>query len=272
VRDPRAYFRRIGLAPPARADLPALRQVVLAHATHIPFENLDAWRGWPVSLEPDHVERKLVDEGRGGWCFEQNLLLGEALRAIGFEVTDLAARVVWRRPPGLIPARTHRLLAVRVDGATHLADVGFGGLTLTGVPRLEEGEQETPHESCRLVREGEDWILQVRVGGEWDPLYRFDLHPQLAVDFEAANFQLAHDPASLFTQVLMAARATPDGRLTLRDLDFTFHGRDGTTRRRRLASETELFEVLEREFGLRVRELPAVAARVARLAATAATG
>src|SRR5882672_6620500 len=51
-----AYLRRIGLNP---ADEPTWQAVHRAHATTIPFENLDSHRGIPVSLEQADLERKL---------------------------------------------------------------------------------------------------------------------------------------------------------------------------------------------------------------------
>lgn len=77
------YLHRIGVPAPHRPDLPTLRAILRGHTRVIPFENLDPFLGIPVSLDLDHVPRKLVHEGRGGYCFEQNLLLGEALRSLG---------------------------------------------------------------------------------------------------------------------------------------------------------------------------------------------
>ncbi|MBV9415597.1 MAG: arylamine N-acetyltransferase, partial [Solirubrobacterales bacterium] len=63
-----AYLARIGIC-----DRPGLASVHRAHVTSIPFENLDPRRGIPVSLELADLERKLVYQRRGGYCFEQNL-------------------------------------------------------------------------------------------------------------------------------------------------------------------------------------------------------
>src|SRR5204862_693519 len=94
---------------------------------------------------------KLLTPGRGGWCFEHNLLFAHALEAIGFDVTRLAARVRWNVPEDVVTARSHMLLRVRVDGEDWIADVGFGGLTLTAPLRLRpELEQATPHEPHRI--------------------------------------------------------------------------------------------------------------------------
>ena len=94
MHDLPGYLAHTGFEGTARADLPTLRQLVLRHVLTIPFENLDALTGRRPSLDPADVERKLLRQRRGGWCFEQNLLLGNALRALGFAVEDLAAREV----------------------------------------------------------------------------------------------------------------------------------------------------------------------------------
>jgi N-hydroxyarylamine O-acetyltransferase len=81
-----AYFQRIDYLGRPVADRSTLADIVLCHVQHIPFENLNAFLQRGVQLDPLIVERKLVHEGRGGWCFEQNLLLGMALRLreVGF--------------------------------------------------------------------------------------------------------------------------------------------------------------------------------------------
>ena len=110
-------------------------------------------------------------------------------------------------------------------------DAGFGGQTLTGVLDLDS-EQDNPRRMSRsaCARRGDDRVLESLVGGEWLPLFRFDLQPQLPIDFEAANYQLAHDPTSHFTQVLRVSRVA-EGRHVLRGLELVFHGRDGSTQR-----------------------------------------
>jgi N-acetyltransferase len=59
-----AYLERIGLSVSER---PTLQDIHRAHATSIPFENLDRHRRIPVSLAQEDLERKLVHERRGGY-------------------------------------------------------------------------------------------------------------------------------------------------------------------------------------------------------------
>jgi N-hydroxyarylamine O-acetyltransferase len=84
--DPDAYLSRIGYRGPLAADTATLRALHLAHATHIPFENLDIQMGLPIRLDLDSLQDKLVRRRRGGYCFEQNSLLQAVLRSAGFEV------------------------------------------------------------------------------------------------------------------------------------------------------------------------------------------
>ena len=92
--------------------------------------------------------------------------------------------------------------------------------------------------------------MQALVRGEWKSLYRFDLQPQHAVDYEVANWYVAANPASHFVHHLMAARAVPGKRLALMDREFAVHALHGDTERRTLESVDEVVEVLEREFGI----------------------
>lgn len=253
-----AYLQRLGLRQPLAHDLQTLRDIIAAHAASIPFENIDPFRGVPVDLDFDAVQRKLVRDGRGGYCFEQNLLLGEALQAIGFAVTRLAARVLWGQPEDAITARSHMLLRVDLDDATWLADVGFGGSTPTGPVLLEPDiEQSTPHELFRFDRRGDDdWRMQVRLTGAWKTLYRFDLQPQYPIDYLASNDWLSARADSHFVTNLVAARAPAGRRLALRNREFTVHATGGESTRRTLRTADEIRDVLEREFLVRLPDDP----------------
>jgi N-hydroxyarylamine O-acetyltransferase len=262
------YFERIGYAGPARPDLETLRQLHLRHAQAIAFENLSPLMRWTVRLDLEALEAKIVRGGRGGYCFEQNMLFSHVLEAIGFPLVRLAARVVWNRPEDTVAPRSHMLLRVEVEGEPYLADVGFGGLTLTGPLRLAlDIEQETPHEPFRLGRLGEDYKLQAEVGGEWRTLYRFDLQRQFQVDYEISSHYLTTHPASHFLAGLIAARPARGRRYALSDNKLAVHHLGGPTERRTLASAAELREVLTRDFLLTLPDDPELDAALERIAA-----
>jgi N-hydroxyarylamine O-acetyltransferase len=253
--DLRRYFERIGHDGPGRGDLDTLRAIHARHPAAIPFENLAAFVGEPVPLDLPSLERKLLTPGRGGWCFEHNLLFAAVLEALGFEVTRLAARVRWNVPAEVVTPRSHMLLLVTIDGERFIADVGFGGLTLTAPLRLEPGiEQATPHEPHRLVLEGNRYALQAKVAGEWQPMYTFDLARQEIADYEVSNWYLCNHPGSHFVSGLVCARAAPDRRQALRNARHAVHFPDGRTERRFIGSVAELKDLLRGAFGLAVPE------------------
>ena len=242
-----AYLRRIGYAgelSPSRATLDALHR---AHATSIPFENLDILLGVPIRLDLPSLQAKLVAGRRGGYCFEQNALFASALEHLGFAVTRLAARVRYRSDRVL--PRTHMALRVDVDGARLLADVGFGAEGLL-LPVPLDGVESTQFAwTYRVIDEGGGaHLLQSRRGDRWEDLYGFTHEPQLPVDYEIANYYTSTHPASRFTQMLTAQRIASDVRRFLRDREYVEDR--GATSDTRTIDSTELLTVLEQKFGL----------------------
>jgi N-hydroxyarylamine O-acetyltransferase len=259
--DEAAYFDRIGYQGPRSPTLDVLRALHRLHPQAIAFENLDPFLHRPVDLDIAALQRKLVSGGRGGYCFEHNLLFMEMLKAIGFDVSGLAARVLWNQPEDAVTARSHMLLRVELDGRIWLADVGFGGLTQTGpllfVPGLE---QQTPHEMFRVVEADGYFRMQASVGDTWRTLYRFDLQEQFPVDYAVSNYFLSTSPASHFRSSLIAARALPDRRLALQNNRLSTHHRDGRTKRVECADPAELAEILQSQFGVALPDTAAFAA------------
>jgi arylamine N-acetyltransferase len=262
-----AYLTRIGTPDAGAADLATLRRIVAGHARAIAFENLDAFTGRTPRLGPDELAAKLVAGGRGGWCFEHNLLLRGALDELGFRTTGLAARVLWGRPDGAPPtARGHMLLRVDLDEGPHIVDVGFGGLTLTGVLALEpEREQATPHEPFRLWPAGPGYLMQARLGGSWTTLYRFDLGEHLLADYEVTNWYLANHPESGFVNGLMVARPDVDRRYALNGRTLAVYPLGGPAQRRELSTVAELRAALQEQFRLDLSGLPDLDAALRRL-------
>jgi N-hydroxyarylamine O-acetyltransferase len=242
-----SYLERIGhdARPASAAELQALH---FAHATRIPFENLDIMRGVPLRLDTAGLIDKLVARRRGGYCFEQNFLFAAALRSLGYEVVPLAARVRYRAH-GVLP-RTHMLLLVRFAAGDWIADVGFGGEGLLLPVALREGEECRQHAwTYRLVREEAAWLLQSRRTDEWYDLYAFTLEPQHPADYEMAHHYMSTHPNSRFTQTLTVQLTGPQVRHVLRNLEL-IEDRGATTASRHLAGDEERIEVLARVFGL----------------------
>lgn len=246
-----AYLDRIGYAGPRTPTLATLRAITRLHATTIPFENLSVLVDGPPDLELPALEAKLVDAGRGGYCYEQNGLLAAALAALGFRVQGLSARVRYGVPPDVVTPRSHRLMSVETSEGTAFADAGFGGLTLTAPVMLRwNEEQDTPHERVRLVPAGSDFLLQALVGEAWTDVYRFDLAVHLPPDYVQQNWHTATRPNGLFGNNLIAAMPMPEGRYALFNRTLTWRPLAGEKVRTEVRSKAELREVLGELFSI----------------------
>lgn len=251
-----AYFDRIGYGGEAAPNLEVLRALMAAHTGSIPFENLDPLMGVPVDdLSPEALTDKLVYRRRGGYCYEQNGLMGYVLAEIGFRVRRLAGRVVWMQPPDApLGAQTHTALAVTFPGSqgSYLVDVGFGGQTLTSPIRFETGNaQQTTHEPYRLNDRGDGLVLQALVRDEWKPLYVFGTQTVPQIDLRVGSWYVSTYPESHFVTGLMAALTTADARYNLAGRHLTVHRADGSEKIR-LDDAAAVVDVLGERFGIDV--------------------
>jgi N-hydroxyarylamine O-acetyltransferase len=256
-----AYCRRIGYAGARTPTLETLRAIHLLHPQAIAFENLDVLLGHDVRLDAGSLQHKMVQGGRGGYCFEQNSLLFHALTALGFAVTAMMARVRYQVPDDVRTGQTHMLLRVDIDGVPYIADVGFGGNTMTGPLRLDDmSEQATPHGPFRLVAAGNGYRVEARLRDAWTPLYLFAPDTQHALDLEIGNWFTSTHPQSRFKRGLIAARVVPEGRFSLNDRELAFHRLNAPSERRVLQTESELRDALTGLFGLTLSDDPALSA------------
>ena len=205
-----AYLERIGLE-----GRPSIAQLHRAHLTSIPFENLDPHQGLPVSLEVEDLERKLVTERRGGYCFEQNLLLKAALEALGAEVDMFLARMRLGAKPGMVRPRSHLVLRVHENGASWHADVGFGPRhpradPIRAGPRAGAVWLELSRRRGRLRARAPE-----ASGDEWADVYSFLPQPVPLIDVETSNWWTSTHPRSLFVTGLIVGVRGEDGTGTM---------------------------------------------------------
>ena len=247
------YLRRLGFGAPPAPTLETLRQLQLRHTGVFPFENLTTLSGEPVLIDLPSVEKKVLHEGRGGYCYELNNLYLALLQSLGFEARGISGRVVMGQPEGAWTARTHRLSLVTLDGVRYISDVGFGGMVPTAPLLLDTAdEQPTPHESYRIEPHADGYTLSARVADEWRAMYIFDLQRQEDIDYAVGNWYVSTHPESTFTRQLMVARTGEGWRRTLNNGSFAIHRLGRDSERRQVADVQELIDLLESEFDIRV--------------------
>lgn len=248
--DLETYLSRIGYAGPREPTAATLAALHVAHVEAIPFENLDIALGLPIKLDLASLATKMVVAKRGGYCFEHNSLFAEVLRALGFAVEILGARV--RMGPPRPTARTHCLLRVTIDGAPWLADVGFGADGLYEPLPWREGEDLVSGGiRYRLEPEGKDTVLHATLPNTgWLPLYAINpADPMLPIDLEVGNWYTSTHPASTFTRGVIAQRVGRDERAKLVNKELTIR-RGSQLEKLEVGDPDQLLEVLRERFTL----------------------
>src|SRR5258706_12963570 len=126
-----AWLQRIGYSGPLEPTLDTLNRVIFAHAHSISYETLDILLGRTPSLDVTTLQTKMIAGGRGGYCFEQNMLFRAGLRSLGYRITSLQGRVIRGMAIDAPRPAIHMLLQVDLAEGPYLADVGFGNLAPT---------------------------------------------------------------------------------------------------------------------------------------------
>jgi N-hydroxyarylamine O-acetyltransferase len=243
-----AYLRRIGHSGPISPTLETLRIIHRAHLETVPFENLDISLGRPIVLDQDRFVRKIVEENRGGFCYELNGAFAALLREMGYQVTLLSARAPLKdESPG--PEFDH--LALRVDlEQPWLADVGFGECFLEPLLLKPGIEQKQEQGALRVREEGDSLSVErQQPDGSWKTEYLFTLTPRRLEEFADMCHFHQTSPESHFTQNRLCTRSTSNGRVTLSDMKLIVT-KNGNRQELILGSEEEWRMVLNQNFGL----------------------
>jgi N-hydroxyarylamine O-acetyltransferase len=199
-----AYLARISYDGPRTPTAEVLRALQERHLLSVPFENLDIHWKRPIVVDTERFLHKIIEERRGGFCYELNGAFAWLLRELGFDVQYLSGRVP-TRDGGIGPPFDHMALLVTIDGTRWLSDVGFGEFSLHPL------EVDGDNGEFEIVQGDDEW--EIRRNGELE--YRFTLEPHELHEFAPMCDYQQFDPRSHFTQRRICSIATPEGRITL---------------------------------------------------------
>ena len=176
------YLRRLGYHSAPPPTLETLRELQWRHVCEFAFESLSTLLRLPVPIDLGTVERKILQEGRGGYCYELNQTFLVLLQHLGYEARGITGRVVMGGPEDALTARSHRLTLLHLDGQRYIADVGFdlymrmvGEAVQDYKSGIVEGE-EISHE-CKVELPINAHLSEKYVPGE---RLRLDLYRRLA--------------------------------------------------------------------------------------------
>ncbi|XP_048832448.1 arylamine N-acetyltransferase, pineal gland isozyme NAT-3-like [Brienomyrus brachyistius] len=221
--DTEKYLLRIGFDGPATPTLETLNRIHRRHLLSVPFENLTIHSGGWVDLELQCLYDKIVNQRRGGFCYENNGLFSWLLSQLGFKITVLSAQVKNRITRVYGPPFDHLIVMVMLEGQRWLCDVGFGAGFEIPISLETEDSQKQEHGVFRVRCEGETMFLETveedQTEGKskeegWTGLYKFTLQPREREDFLAMCLYHQTSPSSIFYCKSLCSLLLPNGRVT----------------------------------------------------------
>lgn len=263
------YLQRIDYTGDTTPTLETLTAICAHHTTAIPFESISTFLKQAVRIDLPSIREKIIGGRRGGYCYEQNLLLRAALETMGYGVRCLAARPLWEGGNPEIAAHTHMALWVEVNNCHYHVDVGFGGVTPTIPLRLDTcDEQVGPHASYRITPvlfdpptyrlEAQPKSARFEIGGSsseaqlWKTVYHWTNAPQFEVDYKVYNWYVNTHPDSFFADNMMLARPDLGGRHSLLNRTYTYRPDDAPAREERVECIEHLTDLLRGTFRIQI--------------------
>ncbi|SHG19579.1 arylamine N-acetyltransferase family protein [Flagellimonas flava] len=242
--DTKKYLQRINYAQPIKVTRDTLFQLQRAHLLSVPFENLDIHYGIPITLDTNSFFYKIVESGRGGFCYELNGLFNQLLNELGFKSRLISART-YGKDNSYSPEYDHLVLLVTLENQDFLVDVGFGKFSLHPLPITfgevisdRYGQFSFDHYNSSYIRVNE--IQNDLVS----PQYIFSTQERELIEFKARCKYHQSCKESHFTQKKVISIAKENGRVTLNNTQLKISQ----------SGKERLIEFNEEEFESKLKE------------------
>ena len=215
----------------------------------IPFESLDIERGVRIDLSLEHLFVKVIEDKRGGYCYELNYLFHALLLALGFDSRMVSASIFHEDTLG--PPFDHMSIIVQLDDLW-LVDVGYGDLfvqPLKIVPGIIQNDQFKIFKIER-IDDNKYLLFESLLSKEnFIKRYVFELTPRIIQDFEDQNQFKQRAPESYFLQNVICTLPTKHGRKTILNDHFKIRSNLGSSNVL-IKNEKHFKLILQEEFNI----------------------
>jgi N-hydroxyarylamine O-acetyltransferase len=209
------YLDRIDYSGSTEASLETLKRLQRQHLLSVPFENLDIHRNVPIKLNLEIIYQKVVENHRGGFCYELNGLFLQLLLALNFKA-HLISATVYSEENGYGFPGTHCAVMVKFENGTYLTDVGFGEFSFT--PLKLEVDKIQHDDRGEFVFDNYDekhFRINKLENDLKKPQYIFKNEKMAFLDFKAGCHFHQTNSKSTFVKKRLISRPIENGRITV---------------------------------------------------------
>jgi N-hydroxyarylamine O-acetyltransferase len=246
--DTNKYLKRINFTNKVIIDDKTLVQLHENHVLNVPFENLDIHFNRLFDLELDKIFKKVVDNFRGGFCYELNTLFNELLCNIGFKSRIIEARI-YDELGNLGPKYDHMAIFVETD-KKYLLDVGFGDL-FTKPLEIKDGIQSDGKNQFKIESLDEQNFLLSMCSDQtnFNRKYTFNLNVVQTKDFFDICLDKQTNPLSYFVKNTVCTKPTSFGRQTVFN-NRLIEKRGNDKIEKLIHNDEQLSEILKTQFNI----------------------
>ncbi|KZN57523.1 hypothetical protein N473_06470 [Pseudoalteromonas luteoviolacea CPMOR-1] len=247
------YLAKLGLHYPSEGNLAFVEQLIKAHIARFSFSSINAMQDKCLSLEPDVVFTRVIENEQGGYCFEHNKIVMLALQYLGFDVSPLLGRVLlngkWDNP------RTHRVTLLKYHHTEYLIDVGFGSKTPRTLIPIDHSVDVYDEANGYYVERSARRAVLTLTSPKQVPLYDVEFAETFESDCDVAHFHCHQHPDSLFVNHLVLSRMAQKERHTLNNLLYVYRNEEtAETREVLIKDAVQLRAIIEEIFLLNIPE------------------
>jgi len=242
------YLERIHFNEEVSIDIVCLRTLHRHHVMRIPFEVLDIHFNKEIKLNLQTLYFKIIQNQRGGYCYELNYLFYNLLVELGFHCSLISCSIYNEEVFG--PDFDHMAILVDLE-EKWLIDVGYGDLFIEPLKINYAPIQKDVYKNYKIKHLQNDSYLLTESQEHTDSFinkYRFNLRDCNIQEFHNQNHFKQFNQESHFIKNLICTLPIKNGRKTI--LNNTFKIKiDGITETISIQNKEHLFEILFYEFG-----------------------
>lgn len=249
------YLTRIKLSRKTPSLL-YLKELQKAHLLHIPFENLDIHYRNKITLNYSSIFEKLIQNKRGGFCYELNGLFYHLLYHLGFNCYLISAKVYNVDTDEWGNNFDHMAIIVEIDNEKYLVDVGFGNGPISPL-KVDSKEMQMDYTRYwkMTIDPDENLILQESADSAYfKSRYLFTSEERQFIEFMEMCEYHQTSPKSKFTQQKIITKFTSTGRVSLTDKKINLLEL-GIEQEWPIMNEDEFLSKLEQHFGISFKQL-----------------
>lgn len=250
----KGYIERIKYKGELTVNERSLRQLHKSHVSSVPFEALDVYYRKRISLDIHEIYHKVVDQKRGGYCYEVNYLFLWLLLELGFDSHLISARIIDDDKYG--PEYDHMAILVQLN-EDWLVDVGYGDLFIEPIKLIPDIEQEDKFKTYKIHKKNNDEFLlleSLKESCDYKIKYLFNTRSCSIKEFELQNEVKQNSFDSYFVKNRICTLPTEEGRKTILN-DIYKVRTNNTAIEKEISTEKELCRILEIEFDISLGEL-----------------